>query len=446
MPLPDPANSVHIAGFGQPTGADAYLYRPGSTAEIFDVYQLARDSGRSVSFVGAGRSYGDPMMTHEGMAISLSPFSQISFENDQVTVGGGVTLDHLWRALLPQRKWPLVVSGTARTTVAGAIAMNIHGKNAFKVGTFEDSVVSINLVCPSGEELTITPSDERFHAVCGGAGLHGAIISATLRVSPIPSGGVLVSEATLANWDEQFEWFSGPDADYQVSWVDLTGGGRGVAHLANYAETPIGFDPSTQLPSSKLGSAAGKFLRPMLSQPGIRTVNALKFTSARIKKHATPYPQSLAAFNFLLDAMPNWERAYEPQGLLQFQVFAPRASALALFRELEKLQTKHRLFSTLGVMKAHRPTQMLLDYSVNGFSLALDFRREAGLPALVREMTDASLDAGGKFYLAKDSFLTQADFERMHSQDKIELFRHQKAQFDPEGLIESLQSRRLGLT
>ena len=50
----------------------------------------------------------------------------------------GVTVEQLWKHILPDGWWPAVVSGTAFPTVAGALAMNIHGKNNYKVGPLGD--------------------------------------------------------------------------------------------------------------------------------------------------------------------------------------------------------------------------------------------------------------------------------------------------------------------
>ena len=48
----------------------------------------------------------------------------------------GVTVRDLWRRSIGYGYWPRVVSGTMRVTMGGAAAMNIHGKNNYRLGSF----------------------------------------------------------------------------------------------------------------------------------------------------------------------------------------------------------------------------------------------------------------------------------------------------------------------
>ena len=63
--------------------------------------------------------------------------------------------------------------------------------------------------------------------------------------------------------------------------------------------------------------------------------------------------------------------------------------------------------SYLAVLKRHRPDDSAATYSVDGFSLALDFplkpRRTEALTRLCREFDALQRDFGGRIYAAKDS-------------------------------------------
>ncbi len=441
----------NVAGFGQPTGSDAYWLEPESEAEVGEAFALASSSGRSVAIAGAQRSYGDAMEAREGVAISLNRLRGIGeLEGDFVAVEGGATLEDLWRHLLPLGRWPYIVSGTAKTTLAGAIAMNIHGKNAFKAGTFEDAVAEVTVVLPTGERQVLRYGEPDFHLVCGGAGLFGAIVSARVRTKPIASGGVMVTARAIRDWREQiacFEEFA-ESADSMVSWVDMFGGGRGLFHAASYTETPFGLDPEKQLRTGPIlgvlpRSQSWRAFKLFNHNAGMRLVNAAKHGLSKVLTKPAAHPVTLAEFNFLLDAAPGWERAYAPHGLLQFQAFVPKDRAVEVFSELERMQRKVGLVSNLGVLKRHRPSKMFLDYSVDGYSLALDIARRPGLDALVQAMTDFVIEAGGRFYLAKDSSLTPEQFRRIHGMERVNEFIAKKKAWDPEALIRTELARRL---
>src|SRR5438552_2206842 len=80
--------------------------------------------------------------------------------------GPGVTVQMLWEHCLEDGWWPPVVSGTMFPTVGGALAMNIHGKNNFRVGPLGDHVLDFDLLTPAGDVVTCSRDDnaDLFHA------------------------------------------------------------------------------------------------------------------------------------------------------------------------------------------------------------------------------------------------------------------------------------------
>ena len=82
-------------------------------------------------------------------------------------------------------------------------------------------------------------------------------------------------------------------------------------------------------------------------------------------------------------------------------------SAETVWREILQLSQRKGLPSYLGVTKRHRPDKFLLTHGVDGFSLALDFkvtdRNRARLSKMLQEFDRIVLDAGGRFYFAKNS-------------------------------------------
>ncbi|MBC8066069.1 MAG: FAD-binding oxidoreductase, partial [Chlorobia bacterium] len=100
----------------------------------------------------------------------------------------------------------------------------------------------------------------------------------------------------------------------------------------------------------------------------------------------------------------------------------------------------------LGVLKKHRYDKFLVSHGLDGYSLALDYkvteRNWIDLQALAHSMNDVVLEAGGRFYLAKDSTLRPEDVER-YLGTSLDRFRELKAQLDPENLLTSDQAARV---
>jgi decaprenylphospho-beta-D-ribofuranose 2-oxidase len=460
-----PRRISRMSGFGLSAWAEGYLYQPRTIDEIRAVFGEARAAKRQVTLRGSGLSYGDAALGSECLIIDLRHMRHvIDFDKDSgvLEAEAGITLEAIWRHTLRQGWWLPVVSGTMFPTLGGALAMNIHGKNNFRVGPLGEHVLELDVLTPTGELMTIQKGDGRLLEVISSAGLLGVITRVKLQMKRVSSGDLKVFARSAANWDEQFDSFEkhASSADYAVSWVDCfaTGpvAGRGLFHAAWHLDEK---DPESlwedhqDLPTKILGvfpkSEMWRFLRRFNNRTGMRLLNWAKHTSARFIGNETMHTQSLVQFSFLLDYVPNWRKAYLPGGFLQYQSFVPADQARRVFARQVTLQQEMRLESFLGVLKRHRPDDFLFSHAVDGYSLALDFKvtddNLASLRELCHRMNDLVLGAGGRFYFAKDSTLRPDDAQAFLGDATLARFRARKAEMDPEGLLTSELARRLRL-
>lgn len=449
------------------SAALGYVYRPVNTDGIRDVFEEARRTDKTVGLRGAGRSYGDAALNSEGITLDLTRMNRILDWDPQtgiITAEPGVTIQQLWQYTIEDGWWPPVVSGTMFPTLGGALSMNIHGKNNWKVGPIGDHVQEFDLLTPAGETYTCSraANADLFHAAISGFGMLGVFTRITLQLKRIYSGLLDVQAFSAANFDDLFAQFERrlPQSDYLVGWIDCFGAGaglgRGQIHQANYLAP--GEDPQPtqtlqvihqELPDTILGvvpkSIMWRLMKPFVNDPGMRLINAAKYwTSAR---HDGRFRQSHAGFAFLLDYVPNWKFAYKPGGLIQYQSFVPTAEAKRVFSEQLTLAQRYGLVPYLGVFKRHRPDGFLMTHSVDGYSLALDFAvtpsNRGGLMSLTAEMDRIVVEAGGRFYFAKDSALHRMSLADAVGRPRVQRFLQLKAQCDPEGLLQTNLYRRL---
>jgi hypothetical protein len=75
----------------------------------------------------------------------------------------------------------------------------------------------------------------------------------------------------------------------------------------------------------------------------------------------------------------------------------------------------------------------------------MDFpaRRRERLWDLAHEIQRMTLEAGGRFYFAKDSTLTPADVARMVPDENLRTFGELKRKCDPQGLLQTDLARRV---
>lgn len=450
-----------LDGFGGSTRAACRYAAPRTAEELAATLARARKEGLSVAFRGAGRSYGDASLNRDGLVIDATGLDRLlrwEPETGLLEAEAGLTIEGLWRRTLEDGYWPAVVPGTMRPTLGGCIAMNVHGKNNFKVGTFGEHVEGFELLTPGGEALWCGREDhpEIFHAAIGGLGLLGAVTRVKLKLKRVGSGRLRVEGLVGRSFGELFDLFESRlgSSDYVVGWVDGTTGGRGLGRGQIHAARHLaeGEDPEGRaslhverqgLPPRIFGlprSLLWRFMRPFTNGFGLPFVNFGKYQSSRWS-HGATYLQSHVAFAFLLDYVPNWRLAYGPGGLIQYQAFVPHEQVRSAFPDLLAISQKAGLPPYLGVLKRHRPDPFLLTHGLDGWSLALDYRVTAEnrqrLWALTGRLTERVLAAGGRFYLAKDSVLKPEELERAYGREALRSFLDLKARLDPEGVLVS---------
>lgn len=456
-----------LDGFGGAVRSASRYAAPRSKDELAELLRRARAEGLSVAFRGSGRSYGDAALSTRGLVIDGSRMNRLlSWDpiNGVVDAEGGLTIEGLWRRTLADGWWPAVVPGTMFPTLAGCVSMNIHGKNNFRVGPFGEHVLDLDVLTPDGRTIRCSRTEnlDVFLAAIGGLGMLGAITRVRLRLRRVDSGVLRVVPIRAANLDAMFDVFEERawHVDYLVGWIDcLASGsalGRGQIHEASYVGRDEDPDQGATLaverqllPRRILGLPKDKLwrlMRPALNDVGMRLVNGMKMLAARWNDRR-PYLQTHVGFAFLLDYVPDWRRAYEPGGLIQYQVFAPAGAARELFREVLARCQHERLPSYLGVLKRHRADEFVLSHGLDGYSLALDFRVTAAnhqaLTRLLGELTKRVLASRGTFYFAKDSVLTRDDVERAYSRERLDRFLRIKERLDPEHVLESDLFRRV---
>ncbi|MFZ5879025.1 MAG: FAD-binding oxidoreductase [Chloroflexota bacterium] len=453
---------TQLENFGHSLKTACYRLQPKTNDEIHEAFQLAKKQGLTVTARGAGRSYNDASLNGGGLVLDLTAMNHI-LEWDPATgvVCGqpGVTLSQLWQKVLPDGWWPPVVSGTMTTTLGGCLGANIHGKNNFKMGTIGEHVIEFTAILPTGAEVTCSPQKnaDLFHAMIGGYGMLGIFTSVTLKMKKIESGLLEVHAWPTQTLQGQLQSLEdgAPNYDYIVGWLDTITIGHGQIHAANYLHGQE--DPEPQktmqlayqtLPSRLFGvmpkSLLHYFMTPFMNNLGAWGINTAKYI-ASLRRHVFRQPH--AAFHFLLDYVPLWELSYGRGGLIQYQSFLPKETALPAWTEILTLAKQRGLPSYLGVTKRHRPDPFLLTHAVDGFSLAMDFKvtdgNRARLSAMLQEFDTIVLAHGGRFYFAKNSETSAATARQFYGEETVEKFRKLKKRCDPNGLLESDLYRRI---
>lgn len=405
---------------------------------------------------GLGRSYNDAAQLSGGSFIDTTIWNHVlSFEPTTgiLNVEAGASLDHLMREFVPRGFFVPVSPGTRFVTIGGAIACDVHGKNHHKDGSFSDHVLSVTLATPSGViSLDRHENPELFYATCGGMGLTGVILSATIKLLRIETAYMKVDVTRVPNLDQLLELMEREDQNYRysVAWVDslARGASLGRAVLTRGDHAVIGdLDGTTHKPLLEfkprtLFSAPDIFPPGLLNALSVKMFNELWYRKAPAKQTGAIIHS--ASFFHPLDVIDNWNRIYGRRGFVQYQYVVPFGQEQVVKGSLELL-SKNRAGSFLSVLKRFgKANGGMLSFPIEGWTLALDLPvGSPQLPRLFDQLDDMVLEAGGRVYLAKDSRVAKKRLALMYPQ--LEQFRNIVNKVDPSRILRSDLSRRLGL-
>lgn len=394
---------------------------------------------------GNARSYGDSALaTTVVSTLACDHFIAFDEATGLLTCEAGVLLSEIITAFLPRGWFLSVTPGTKLITVGGAIASDVHGKNHHNMGCFSACVESFQLLLADQSVLTCSRTDNRelFHATCGGMGLTGIVLTASFYLKRVASSHIhqtTIKTQHLADTLAAFERYA--SETYSVAWIDcLAQGdqlGRSLLMVGDFAQNhDCAYSPKTG-PSVPFG-----FPSFALNTWSVKAFNALYYGKA--SAGASQQQVTVDQFFYPLDAIGQWNRIYGKQGFVQYQFILPKTSSEQGLTEILQRITHSGMGSFLAVLKLYgAQNDNWLSFPLEGYSLALDFKIQEGLFALLNELDQLVLRYGGRIYLAKDARMSQVVFEQGYP--KVGAFRQLRKELGADKVFQSHQSQRLGL-
>jgi FAD/FMN-containing dehydrogenase len=435
-----PLTAMRLSGWGRVPVVPGYQVRSEDLAALTRDVPLTR---------GLGRAYGDAALPAPGdLRIAGSSLADRILEFDPatgvLTAEAGLSLDTLYRALLPKGWFTPVTPGTRYVTLGGMVAADVHGKNHHVDGCFGRHVERITLRVADGRVLACSRSEhpDLFAATIGGMGLTGHILDVRFRMTRVPSPWIYQETERVADIDAFIEALKASAAAWPMTmgWIDcLSRGrsmGRGVLFRGRWAEpreAPVSF-PELKDPIPVPFTLPGGLL-------GVHTVRAFNLAYYRLpRKHTSVvHPRS---FFYPLDAAGDWHRLYGPRGFTQYQCVLPASGGHGAARRFLEVVTRGGGASFLCVIKdCGAEGEGLLSFPKPGISIALDLAMRDDTQALVDRMNEAVIAEGGRIYLAKDALTRRDHFQAM--EPRIGRFLEVRRTWDPQGRIRSAQSVRL---
>jgi decaprenylphospho-beta-D-ribofuranose 2-oxidase len=401
---------------------------------------------------GGGYSYAAASFGGGSLVLDMTRFDRVlRFDPAQrlVEVEAGMRLEQLLALSAPRGLILRVQPGYPAITVGGCIAANVHGKNPEREGTFRHSVVDLTLFHPRLGTLRIDRQSEPelFELTCGGYGLTGIILAATLRLEPLPGWTATVERVpieTLTDGLALIRERTG-SAAFAYTWhqgAPVAGVfGRGLVYVGHTPEGPV---PSgAALPRYRRLTAASRsrFGVPLWGRATSRLLGASFGAYERMRPGRSELPLFDALYPFARRG--EYFLLYGRRGLAEYQSLVPHDAASDFLHALERQALQSRAPVVMASMKLFRGEPGLLRFEADGVCVTLDLVRSAEGLRFLEVLDRLTLEFSGLPHIVKDSRLPADVVARSYT--GYLAFREKRRALDPESRFRSELSTRLAL-
>jgi decaprenylphospho-beta-D-ribofuranose 2-oxidase len=435
---------------------------PTSLEALRSALRVARSRSWPVIAKGAGCSYADQITVRDGAVLDCSALAGIRAfdpETGRVTVAGGTPLADVLRLCLPAGWTVSGVPGSFAVTIGGAIANNVHGKDAHR-RSFGSGVRRFDLIDADGQihRIDADKAQAIFRGVIGSLGLLGIVVEAELQLTRISSAQVDVVTIRTGSLAETLEALAmREEHDFALAWLDgLIAGqrrGRGVVWLARWSANDRSVPASRLARALQVNNRTARVVpnawiwraaAPMLRPPGLCLTNALYHAmclpASRLRR-TVPF----ADFYFLYNRISGLEEAFRPHGFAEVQAWLPSGTAEAACEAILDILARGGIRPLFAAMKGHVGDPFLLSFPGDGQSFTVGVLKpgpdDSGFRSTLRAVFEHVIAAGGRVNLSKDEFLSGDQFRRMYR--GADAFLALKRRLDPGNVFQSDQYRRL---
>lgn len=411
--------------------------------ELRAVLARAREHGLRVSVAGARHTMGGHTIAPGGIRIDMLPLRWMSIDTEAriLHVGAGARWSEIIPFLDARGLSVAVMQSNDDFTVGGSLSVNAHGWQS-RAPPIASTVESFHILTADGSVVRASRRENRelFASALGGYGLFGILMDADLRVV---ENARYETETIVVDCGEYVATLAGrfADAKIEMSYGRLCVT-RGEAFLREALLTFFRRSPCTRAEIPMLAAPSVPWLRRALfrSQIGSDAGKALRWSLE--KRFGEQLSEEFVSRNGLCyESAEVYAQRNVGRGDVLFEAFVPperfaeyveRARAIVLGGSVDLLN--------VTVREVRRDDDTLLRYAdrdllalVFLFEAARSTEGDAHMASTTRELVEAALACGGRYYLPYRTDATRDQFERAYP--TAQAWFESKSRFDPNGVF-----------
>jgi FAD/FMN-containing dehydrogenase len=400
---------------------------------------------RSIS-VGGGRfSMGGQIAAVDSLHLDMRAMKKVVFFNApqrRIRVQAGMTWRDIQDVIDPHDLSVKIMQSYGNFTVGGSVSVNCHGRYVGK-GPLVNSVHALQLVAANGDtlELTREREPELFRGVFGSYGGLGVITEVELELDANSRIERVVQDVPLERYPAFFREQVATDSNMVLHNADLAPPDYAAPRAISWIRTDKPLTRAERLTPRGLDYKLEKNAIWTLTElPGGGLLRENVIDRKLYRGKAVTWRNYEAS----LDAASLEPRTRRISTYLLQEYFIPVQNFLPFVQAMARI-LKARNVNALNVSIRHSPadTLSLMTWApTEVFSFVLYYKQrshpqasaEAG--AWTRELIDAALSNGGRYYLPYRLDATHAQFEQAYPEARA--FMALKARLDPGNRLTNL--------
>jgi FAD/FMN-containing dehydrogenase len=422
-------------------------------AQLRDLLHRARAERLAVAIAGARHSMGGHTIAPDGIVLNMLPFNHLTLDADRglLRVGAGARWSEVVPYLDARGFSVAVMQSNHDFSVGGSLSVNCHGWQHNRP-PIASTVESLRLMKANGGIIRCsrTENAELFSLVLGGYGLFGVILEAELRVVPNeryqPEPEVLPCDQFAGRFTALVH---DPTVGMAYGRLCVVPGENTFlreAILTIFRKSPC---PREEIPAlaspgyvtlrreihrAQIGSSSGKELRWKTEKSFLGKMARMYFSRNQLlNEGAEVYREQNADRTDVLH-----------------EYFVPPDRFVAFLERARRILPRHEVdLLNVTVRNVLRDEDTFLRYADRDMlALVMLFNQsrtpegDTKMGALTREMIDAALECGGRYYLPYRLHATRQQFAKAYP--KAAAFFERKRLHDPAAVFRNQFYERYG--